>query len=795
VLAASAPFAAMVEGVEQRVEWLLTMALTDAAGDPVAEDVNLALESCRIEAQSQTDVPDQVRMQSGFPTIAVTFTLSGYVGDMSAADFFRRWNRDSPLWLSDALNAKVTVDIGLLPDGAAGTPELIRKGTVFVDSYSCKADGTVEFDCVDKAALLRAIPSTRGLINIPPYNMGGTSEFLIDSALRAVTRDDPRLGFSSTWPDLRRRCVFAAGMRSSVAPEVGGVHIGVEPAEPMKQPKPTFGTGVFGSALRLVERERFIPNQPTVDELDSDHRREYSEHAFTTASTVGDDVFCEFWFGGDVPAAADGAGLNLWIGTAFTDLSVPSPHGGVQVSISSDRIRVATVGDPGHHDWNTSIDWSTPRPVALQLNWPVGGGSLTGTIEVDGTTHTITPITATRPDTGWSMIRMSKSAPGQRTHIEAFQVSTETAATPSYHSFAPSAVLDKSLNPLLGVVYLDGDTRQFFDDINTAEFAVGGFWEDGVYRTLNRKTIANAPVARSVTSAASLLDLTEANESAAVINHARVSGFFSGTESITSPVQLNMGGAWRIRARATSIRTFTASASLWDINPTVRLQRDDEFYPGGASGNESTYLASADPDGLAPHGGGLTITVKVVSPTRVRVTVRNRSNQDAWLVAPATHVGSYSVGSPSLYIGGGHAMFLNGPDTVEWSYPDDPTAGRFGDCLWEASGNSVNYIQDSDAANQLAVDVVTESYLPRPNLTGVAVVPDPRVQIADTIHLVDPDVTGVDDYARVFGWTLEFGGGQWDMTIDTRVLAPPGGWLLGYPGRSELGSTAYLMGA
>jgi hypothetical protein len=317
-------------------------------------------------------------------------------------------------------------------------------------------------------------------------------------------------------------------------------------------------------------------------------------------------------------------------------------------------------------------------------------------------------------------------------------------------------VLDKSLNPLLGVVYLDGDTRQFFDDINTAEFAVGGFWEDGVYRTLNRKTIANAPVARSVTSAASLLDLTEANESAAVINHARVSGFFSGTESITSPVQLNMGGAWRIRARATSIRTFTASASLWDINPTVRLQRDDEFYPGGASGNESTYLASADPDGLAPHGGGLTITVKVVSPTRVRVTVRNRSNQDAWLVAPATHVGSYSVGS---------------------------------------SGNSVNYIQDSDAANQLAVDVVTESYLPRPNLTGVAVVPDPRVQIADTIHLVDPDVTGVDDYARVFGWTLEFGGGQWDMTVDTRVLAPPGGWLLGYPGRSELGSTTYLMGA
>jgi hypothetical protein len=129
VFAASAPFAAMVEGVEQRVEWLLTMALTDAAGDPVAEDVNLALESCRIEAQSQTDVPDQVRMQSGFPTIAVTFTLSGYVGDMSAADFFRRWNRDSPLWLSDALNAKVTVDVGLLPDGAAGTPELIRKFT------------------------------------------------------------------------------------------------------------------------------------------------------------------------------------------------------------------------------------------------------------------------------------------------------------------------------------------------------------------------------------------------------------------------------------------------------------------------------------------------------------------------------------------------------------------------------------------------------------------------------------------------------------------------------------------
>jgi hypothetical protein len=32
----------------------------------------------------------------------------------------------------------------------------------------------------------------------------------------------------------------------------------------------------------------------------------------------------------------------------------------------------------------------------------------------------------------------------------------------------------------------------------------------------------------------------------------------------------------------------------------------------------------------------------------------------------------------------------------------------------------------------------------------------------------------------------------YDMTIDARTLSAPGGWIMGYAGRSEVGTTAYV---
>jgi hypothetical protein len=38
----------------------------------------------------------------------------------------------------------------------------------------------------------------------------------------------------------------------------------------------------------------------------------------------------------------------------------------------------------------------------------------------------------------------------------------------------------------------------------------------------------------------------------------------------------------------------------------------------------------------------------------------------------------------------------------------------------------------------------------------VSIVPDPRLQTVDVVRIQDPDVTGMDEYARIFGWTLDW---------------------------------------
>ena len=120
------------------------------------------------------------------------------------------------------------------------------------------------------------------------------------------------------------------------------------------------------------------------------------------------------------------------------------------------------------------------------------------------------------------------------------------------------------------------------------------------------------------------------------------------------------------------------------------------------------------------------------------------------------------------------------------------SASRFGEVVWSMTGNP--WIQDFASAFNLAQAVVLDGYVPRPNLVGITIVPDPTLQLSDLIHIQDPDVTMVDDYARIWGWTLSITPDSWSMTLDARSIAPPGAWILGIPGRSELGTTSYLQG-
>jgi hypothetical protein len=123
MLASTGGFKTAVEGVDYTIAEVITLTLPGG----IYSDVTLAASSVQISASTTTDLPDQSRMQVGYPKITAQFTLSGQVDQTdetkTAAWLFRRWSATSPLYRTDALHTPVTIDIGLYPDTAGGTPE------------------------------------------------------------------------------------------------------------------------------------------------------------------------------------------------------------------------------------------------------------------------------------------------------------------------------------------------------------------------------------------------------------------------------------------------------------------------------------------------------------------------------------------------------------------------------------------------------------------------------------------------------------------------------------------------
>jgi hypothetical protein len=246
-----------------------------------------------------------------------------------------------------------------------------------------------------------------------------------------------------------------------------------------------------------------------------------------------------------------------------------------------------------------------------------------------------------------------------------------------------------------------------------------------------------------------------------------------------------------VKVAANSTRTLTVTSE----NLFAKADTGFSVLPNGSGAvTTSRYRASTSAAGTVEHPGVTVTTAQTTSTTAV-LTMVNTTNQDAWFVSPANYV-DIPVGTPLLRLA---ALVVTQGDsaTREFVYPPDPTTTRFGDQATEISGDL--WIQDDDTALQFATDIVVDQCVPRPNLTGLAIVPDPRIQLTDVVHILDPDRTGVDEYVRVFGWSIVWEAASdpqsamtYDMTIDGRTLAAPGGWIMGVAGRSEIGSTAYV---
>lgn len=362
------------------------------------------------------------------------------------------------------------------------------------------------------------------------------------------------------------------------------------------------------------------------------------------------------------------------------------------------------------------------------------------------------------------------------------------AAATTNWPFALVSSLDTSLNTLHVAPPIEAGTDPFtvFQQMCDAELGVAGFDESGKFWFRNRNTIKAIPVARTITSTTSLMSLQVETLAAAVINRAQV-GYTTWIFGAAATVY-SLGVAWKIPKHTTVVRTVTTDTLVVNVSTSVLT------LPGSGFGTTGLSYVRVSTDAAGSHSHpGITVTVAQINSAQIRVTMVNTTALDAYLVASADDVAP-PAGTPVLQIGGQPVTPAN-EVTTDYQYPATGTGAagtRFGEVAWSTSGNPWN--QDADSAAQLGRDVVLDGYVPRPNLTNMAIVPDPRLQLADSVHVQDADLTYVDEYARVFGWALSMSGSDWSMTVDARTLAPPGAWILGIAGRSELALTTYLQG-
>lgn len=772
----SSQFTTMLAGSDQTAEWRVWIDIPEY-------DAVLDADEIQIDAGMTTDMPDQSRLLEGYPTMEATFTLAGLVDKSdetkTIAWLLGRYSTTSPLWGTDVNGRDVTVELWGYPEGCEGVPEKVRKFTGTVDTYT-QAGGAVQFSCLDNRSKLRAVPKTPPAITAAPYNAGLTPEYAIDAVLRAATN-----GATSSWPATRPGCLLAVGYRTSLWPEVGTYEAN------NSQYPPLFAPGAFGSGLaEAFGGDEFTPAQEVT-------------YSLTSALGSGQDFTIEFWV------------TRMASTTGTVSVGVRSDAGSAWVALDADPaindIEVYTNTSSGQPLYSVPVAWDDASHFVACHFHIIAGGQTSFTVRLDGTTYASGSVSSQGSPfgtTGFTQAAVSLGGNGTENPVVNGLLIHQESSPVWNDTFSPTAILDSSKNSLQVVPGYSGDPWQVIQQIAAAENGYAGFDEDGLtFRFLNRDTLANRALAATVTSEDALASLEIESSAASVINRAQIGftpwEYAQKRSTIYSP-------AIPRSVPPRSSQTFKVKLDTYavdiDTAPSLLPANQTDGTGNPTDRTKSWYRASTDRNGVNTYTGTLTWGFDQLAPDHLEITVTNPSSARVWFVSPASYTeADMPAGIPSLWIAG-KAVTPQSEEVADYQYPSadyvwpDGRTGaagsRFGEIPYQATGNP--WSQDPDSAAELAQDVVLAQWTPKPNLLSVYIKPNPLLQRADLVRIVDNTTTGVDEYALIFGWTITWkaadnGTADYTMTVDARTIASPRAWIAGVAGRSEAGVTTYAV--
>lgn len=727
----------------------------------VTPDMSLTVASVDVRRQMATDLPAGTRLITGYPSADASFTLSGLVdqsdGSATVAWYMGRYSRSSPIYRQSCLGANVVIQQGVLTDTGM---EYVTTFTGEIDDYTeDPTSGTVAVSALDYRSKLFGLPTLPPVVTAPPYNSGLTSEFAVDYLLRHGSN----YHFSS-WPPIRSSCIMAAGMRSSVWPEVGSLNL-VLGANAVADFVPgKFGTAITTPTSAFPVYDTAPPSLPNVE------------------------LFIEFW-------------ASATTGSSFVQVTEQPNEMTIAVHLGYGYVQVLVAdGLTSWSDtWTVTVpaDASTHYVGALILMTP-GAATWSATVYFDAATYTsgTRTVSGTRPALGASRYVSVGAQTGGT--IEAVQVTTEGAGAPSNAGFAPWAVLDPSLNPMTAMPDVSSytDAWSAIQAGAEAEFGIAGLDESGVFRFKNRATLQSGPVVRNVTADSSLATIQIQTAQSITANHVQIPVSiaqiqpFSPVWSASTTYGVGQYGSLTVPV------TFTSSAVAVATTCVV-------IPSGGLSASTSGYRAAVNSDGSGGQVTNLIMWLTDITATTANVRIYNPNGFPVFLVTP-TGAGypSTSEGQPAWEVGGmlvtPSAVAVDGTILVgsqvvaDAQYPAlTPDGGAakssHGDMLVSVQANP--WLQSPSVAEALAVALLGDLVSPRPQWVNVVIAADPRLQIGDRVTVSDPDVSGIDGDTAIISGIEQHS--DWTTALTLRADASPGKWQLGVSGRSELGVTTW----
>jgi hypothetical protein len=727
-------------------------------------DLTPVLSEVTVQRSLTGDLPDAVTLIEGYASAELTATLEGAWADaQTAVAVLSPYREDSPFYRRPTLGVPVEADFGF-----AGTA-LVRQFTGQIRSLRPDSRSRrVALTTLDPADRLRALVSMpvygiyrRDLVR---YGRSGVpwstnSTWVIDYILR-------RNGIYHA-PAARSDAILSVTNNGGLAAEVGFANdVPKNPWKGAYDGISVWTTGPFGGLAGPGQWDQ--PSPIT-------YQNYYCAQQLRLLPDVGFGVSAWVY---------TGTGVASGTANKYISILTPSPNasGGVLTEMlqllasNSGRfaVGVASTGLALQTFFFGTVKAAAWRYVSVfaRVN---ANNTITLTCRADGATATFTAnITSTHRALAWYPLARMLTYFGVRSANHQVWLAGTAPATYPDETFVSQAALTRGANELdyLPDVQL-AESWALLQDVAGAEYAVLGFDEMGVFFFSPRGVTTDpSTVEREITADRSLIDL------AGEVNIDTVRNVIGIT------AQDGFLGEYVAVIDAKDPREFESPVGVWTFNvtlPPLTIGPTDQAIPAvtAAQWQATTYtwgfvaVQAADP--TIEVGAGVSVEYVHTGGRTGAVIVRNYSEFPVRFQLP-----SATGGQGALRVAGFRVEPAN--EQVETVRSDGSIAayGERGLSL----GASV-WRQRIEPLREIAGGVLGVLANPLPVVAGVPVVSDPRLQLGDTVRLVDPTGQGslrgsVVDISR----TLALDTGKLTERIGVRPVAPPGLGILDDP---ELG--------